>query len=159
MNYEQSKTNSQFTILVADRNPRIREFLAREFESSGYQVLLAGDGRDVLRRANVLPPFDLLILDLDITYPSGLTILKKMQARKSPLPIVVHASLEEHKSHPLVQRTAGICRKKGNNVAALKEMVGQILRKAYPNRFSREPPGEGQPITNFSRDQGNYIGP
>ena len=119
-------TRNQFTVLIADRNPRVREFLGREFTSSGYRVLLAKDGRDVLRITNVDRLPDLLILDLDIPYPSGLTILKKLQARKPPLPIVVHTCLNELETNPLVHRAAGIWEKQVNNINGLKEIMVRI---------------------------------
>ena len=86
---------NQFTILIADRNPHIREFLRRELISAGYRVQLAKDGREVLRMTDADEPPELLILDLDMPYVNGLTILEELQNRKSPLPVVIHTFLTE----------------------------------------------------------------
>jgi DNA-binding NtrC family response regulator len=127
--------NSQITILIADPNPRIREFLRREFTSSGYRVLLAKDGPDVLRITSVDRLTDLLILDIDIPYLGGLAVLKELQRRKPQLRVVVYTSFTEYARDPEVENAAGFLEKQGNNINRLKEMVGQSLRKTYPNRF------------------------
>ena len=97
---------NQFSILIADRNPHVRDFLRREFISAGYRVQVAKDGREVLRMIHVDQPPELLILDLDMPYVSGLTILEELQNRKSPIPVVVHTFLTEHAKHPAVQKAA-----------------------------------------------------
>jgi DNA-binding NtrC family response regulator len=140
-------TKNQFTILIADRNPRVRELLRREFTSSGYRVLLAENGGDVLKIVNADQVLDLLILDIDIPYPGGLTVLNKLQRWKPQLPVVVYTYFTEYAKDPAVERAAGFLEKQGDNIGRLKEMVAQILQKAHPNRFplrcniEERPPG------------------
>ena len=56
------KTN--FTLLIADRNPHVRTFLQREMTAAGYRVRLADNGREVPKWAfQVKSPF-MIILDL-----------------------------------------------------------------------------------------------
>jgi DNA-binding NtrC family response regulator len=128
-------TKNHFTILIADRNPRVRELLRREFTASGYRVLLAKNGGDVLKIANVDQLLDLLILDIDIPYPGGLTVLNKLQRRKPQLPVVVYAYFTEYAKDPAVEKAAGFLEKQGNSIGRLVEMVAQILQKTCPNRF------------------------
>ena len=133
----------QFTILIADRNRHVREFLRRELISAGYRVQLAKDGREVLRMASVNDPPELLILDLDMPYVSGMTILDELQRQKSPLPVVIHTFYTEYSNHPAVQRAAGFLEKRGNNIDGFMATVKQVLRKFYPHRFLPEP-GNGE---------------
>ncbi len=121
-----------YTILIADRNSHVRELLRREFISAGYRVQVSRDGRDVLRMTNVDNPPDLLVLDLDMPYPSGLAVLEQLQDRELPLPVVVHTFLTEYANHPAVQRAAGFWEKRGNNIDGLKATVAQVLQKWYP---------------------------
>ena len=125
----------QFTILIADRNPHVREFLRRELMAEGYQVQVARNGREVLRMTDVDDPPELLILDLDMPYVSGLTILEELENRKSPLPVMIHTFRMEYEKHPAVQRAAGFWEKRGDNIDGLKATVTQVLRKYYPRRF------------------------
>ena len=62
-----------FTLLIADRNRNIREFLQRELITDGYRVLLACDGRQVLKIIDNEAP-DLLIIDLDIPYADEIRV-------------------------------------------------------------------------------------
>ena len=125
----------QFTILIADRNPHVREFLRRELMAEGYRVQVARNGREVLRMTDVDDPPELLILDLDMPYVSGLTILEELENRKSPLPVMIHTFRMEYEKHPAVQRAAGFWEKRGDNIDGLKATVTQVLRKYYPGRF------------------------
>jgi DNA-binding response OmpR family regulator len=125
----------QFTILIADRNPHVREFLRRELMAEGYRVQVARNGREVLRMTDVDDPPELLILDLDMPYVSGLTILEELENRKSPLPVMIHTFRMEYENHPAVQRAAGFWEKRGDNIDGFKATVTQVLRKYYPRRF------------------------
>jgi len=124
----------KFTILIADRNRNIREFLQRELSAEGHRVRLASDGREVLKMIEVEFP-DLLILDLDMPYVDGLEILGQLQQGKQLIPVVVHTLLTEYANHPAIQNTAAFMEKKGNNINGLKAMIAEVLRKNYPHRF------------------------
>ena len=123
---------NQFTILVADRNPHIREFLRRELISAGYRVQLAKDGREVLRMTRVDDSPDLLILDLEIPHVNGLQILEQLQDRGPMLPVVIHTFLTEYANHPAVQKAAAFVEKTGNNIDKLKAVIVGALANWYP---------------------------
>ena len=125
------------TILIADRNPHVREFLSRELRLEGYRVEETKDGREVLKRIQSDRHPDLLILDIDMPYVSGLAILEDLQKRESPLPVIMHTFLTQYEKHPAVQRVACFWEKRGNNIDGFKATVAQVLRKWYPSRFSR----------------------
>ena len=127
---------NRFRVLIADRNRHVREFLRREFEAEGYEVQVAKDGRQVLGMTMGDDRPELLILDLDMPYVRGVNILEKLLSQKPPMPVVVHTLLTEDTAHPVVERAAGFWEKKGNNIEGFKAMVGDVLRKWYPERFS-----------------------
>jgi CheY-like chemotaxis protein len=85
-----NKTMDSFTILIADRNPRVRDFLRRELISDGYQTKIAKDGREVLQVIDADESCELLILDLDMPHMSGLSVLETIQRRKPSLPVIIH---------------------------------------------------------------------
>ena len=127
---------NRFRVLIADRNRHVREFLKREFEAEGYQVQVVQDGRQVLAMTTGDDRPDLLILDLDMPYVSGLSILERIFGQESPVPVVVHTLMTEDAAHPAVELADGFWEKKGNNIEGFKAMVGDVLRKCYPERFS-----------------------
>ncbi len=133
-----NKTTDSFTILIADRNPRVRDFLRRELISEGYQTKIAKDGREVVEMTQGDDSCELLILDLDMPHMSGLGVLETIQRLRPSLPVIIHTFATEYEKHPAVQRAAGFWEKRGNNIDGFKAMVLQVLKKSYPNRFFHE---------------------
>ena len=124
---------ADFTILIADRNRHVRNFLRRELLKEGYEVEVARDGRDILRRMNVDGPPDLLVLDLEVTYVGGLTLLKRLTDRYPHLPIIIHTFPTEDANHPVVQSAAAFVVKMGNT-DRLKREIRRVLGECYPHR-------------------------
>jgi DNA-binding response OmpR family regulator len=127
---------ANFTVLITDRNRHVRNFLCRELLTEGYQVEVAADGRDLLRKVKIDDPPDLLILDLEIPYSGGPAIVERLRRVNSRLPVIIHAFATEDVTHPAVQRTAAFVEKMGNT-DRLKATVLEVLREYYPHRFSR----------------------
>jgi CheY-like chemotaxis protein len=123
-----------FTILIADRNPRVREFLKREMISEGYAVQLARNGREVLQCVNGGKPPDLLILDLDLPDAGQTALLEEVQECMPTLPVVVHTLLSDYLNHPPILSNVALVEKEGTNIDSLKNVVLDVLRKSYPKR-------------------------
>ena len=79
------------TILIADRNPNVREFLKREMTAENYQVILADDAKTLLKMAFESQPVDILIFDPDLPDMEPAEIISKLECRTPPLPVVIHA--------------------------------------------------------------------
>ena len=123
-----------FTLLIVDRNRNIREFLQRELIADGYRVLLACDGRQVLKIIEIEAP-DLVILDPDIPYADELKLFEQLQNCNLPIPLVIHTLLPDYPSHSFIQKAAGFVEKDGNTINNLKDTITQVLRRHYPHRF------------------------
>jgi CheY-like chemotaxis protein len=128
-----------FTLLIADRNRHVREFLRREFVSEGYIVHLAKDDRELLMMIEAEENPDLLILDLEMPYADGPEVLEQLLDRRPLLPVVIHTLMTDNANHEAVRRAAAFLEKRGNNIDNLKEVVVSVLRKSYPDRFDSEP--------------------
>jgi DNA-binding response OmpR family regulator len=124
-----------FMILIADRNPHIRQFLRRELVAEGYRVLVARDGRDVQIILNGNESPDLLILDLHIPNVDGLQILEWLKDHDRFMPVIVHTYHTEYANHPAVREAAAFFEKTGNNIDSFKAVAAGVLRKWYPDRF------------------------
>ena len=124
-----------FIIMIADRNRNVRCFLRREFEEEGYLVILAKDGKELLRMASVGPVPDLLILDLDMPYVDGVKILEQLKDWVPSMPIVIHTTSLEYEGHSTVREAVAFIEKTGDNIDHLKELVEETLRRYYPHRF------------------------
>lgn len=124
----------RFTILVADRNRRIRQFLMRELAAEGYRVLLAEDRNDLLRIIRRDDTLDLLILDDDLLVPEESQIVEQLGNRIPPLPLIVHSYSRECVETSLAREAAALVEKKGN-IGELKNAVDRVLHREHPSRF------------------------
>lgn len=125
---------TRFTILIADRNPRIRQFLKREFISDGYRVLLAGDGRELASSVSEDNTLDLLIVDDEIMTQEGSRLLRLLNSRMPSLPFIIHGYLIEGVD-PTIESPSATVVKKTGSLEELKGSVKQLLSCRCP-RFS-----------------------
>jgi len=119
-----------FTILIADRNPNVRELLKREMLAEGYRVRLARDSREVLKWVFSQAPLDLLILDLDLPDAGEVEILEQINDRIPQLPVVLHSFRTDHANYPEALITAVFVEKQGNSVEHLKKVVSKMLDRS-----------------------------
>ncbi len=124
----------KFTLLIAERNRNVRDFLRREFVADGYSVKLAKNDRELFNIVDGDSAADLLILDLDMPFVGGLAVLEELQKRKPLLPVVIHTFPTEYSAHDAVQAAAAFLEKKGNNIDHLKIVVRSVLERFYPER-------------------------
>ena len=116
-----------YNILIADRNPHVRELLRREMRLEGYQVQLAKTGREVINYTLRQDSLDLLILDPDLPDTDKSFLLKKLGELVPPLPVVVHSFLAENNEQQDVLTTVTFVEKRGSSIDHLKKIVAEIL--------------------------------
>ncbi|MDJ0792407.1 MAG: response regulator [Acidimicrobiia bacterium] len=77
-------------ILVVDDDPDILQFVRLNLELDGFQVDLAGGGKEALERAADSPP-DLMLLDVMMPEIDGLTVLRRLRSDPgtSSIPVIV----------------------------------------------------------------------
>ncbi|MGO9569842.1 MAG: response regulator [Desulfomonilaceae bacterium] len=139
--------SNQFTLLIADRNRHVRDFLRREFMADGYAVELARDDRELLSIIEADEPPDLLIVDLEMPCSGGPEAIETLLTRNPLLPVVVHTFLTEEAAQAVCGRAAAFLEKRGNNIDHLKQTVLKVLRKCYPHRFPLSGEDERAPLT------------
>jgi DNA-binding NtrC family response regulator len=122
------------TILIADRNPRVRKFLQREMTAAGYRVQLADTAREVLKWAFHRGPLDLIILDTDLPDADEAHVLEHLLNRIPVLPVVVHTYPPEHQSDSKDMNDVIFVEKKGNSVERLKQVVHETLIDSHSRR-------------------------
>ena len=121
----------QYTILIADRNRHVREFLKREMLAEGYQVRLAKTTREVLTFVYHPEPLDLVILDLDLPEVNELGVLEKIQDRIPTLPLVLHAFNTDYAGNRAdTVSMAVFVEKSGDSIEGLKKVVSDLLHKS-----------------------------
>jgi DNA-binding NtrC family response regulator len=121
--------SSEYTILIADRNSRVREFLKREMTEEGFRVLQAETGRDVIEMVYHCFTLDLILLDPDLPDMEETALLKKIGNRIPPLPIVIHAFDFEETHYFLHLRNSEFVKKGGRSIEKLKQVVFEMLKE------------------------------
>ena len=121
------ENDNRHTILIADRNPNVREFLKREMTAEGYMVRLAKDSRAVLKWVFSQAPLDLLILDLDLPDADEVALFEQINDRIPQLPVVLHSFQTDRADYPEALINAVFVEKQGNSVEHLKKTVSEML--------------------------------
>jgi two-component system phosphate regulon response regulator OmpR len=75
-------------LLVVDDDARIRDLLRRYLGQEGFEVLVAEDGR-AMDRLLQRELFDLIVLDLMLPGEDGLSICRRLRARRDLTPVVM----------------------------------------------------------------------
>jgi DNA-binding NtrC family response regulator len=118
-----------FTIVIADRNPRVRGFLEREMRREGYRIRLAESAQELLKWAFNHDPIDLIILDPDLPDSVDSHLLTTLRNRLPRVPVIIHT----HYAHNLPEAEDGSAfftvEKGGSSVERLKEVADDILRR------------------------------
>ncbi|MGE0087500.1 MAG: response regulator [Desulfococcaceae bacterium] len=117
------------TILIADRNPHVREFLRRELSAAHYHVRLAESGKDLLCAIYKDPGIGLVILDPDFPDMDQHILLEKLQNRLPMLPVILHTYLSDCESMNLKDMycVVGLIEKEGGSVEKLIVAVSDVL--------------------------------
>ena len=118
-----------YNILIADRNPHVRELLRREITLEGYRVKLAKTGLEVINCVYNQDHLDLLILDPDLPDTDESFLFKKLGERIPPLPVMVHSFLSENSEQQDILTTVTFVEKRGSSIDHLKKIVAEILEK------------------------------
>lgn len=126
--------NNTYSILIADRNRHVRDFLKREMSAAGYHPQLAKDGREVLKWIRSGELFDLIILDPDLPDAGEIKILKTLQDQMPALPVVIHTFHSDYIQLPAVIRPLALVVKNGDSIDNLKKVVAQILETSRAKR-------------------------
>jgi DNA-binding NtrC family response regulator len=119
--------NTNRHILIADRNPHVRDLLKREMRSVGFGVSLAENGAQVLAQAYSLKRIDLLIIDPDLPDVDSTSLLDKLQDRIPRLPMIVHAFRSDYESWSNIARDVEFVEKRGSSIDRLKQAVERQL--------------------------------
>ena len=77
------------TILVVDDERAVRESLRRALELEGYAVELAEDGEEALRRLELEPPPDVVVLDVLMPGVDGLEVCRRVRQSGSSVPVLM----------------------------------------------------------------------
>ncbi len=126
----------EITILVADPNRRVRQFLRREFGSEGYRVLVAENGDALSRMIRESDGLDLLILDDAMLALNQSEVNEQLENRIPPLPFILHSFSPESAASSLTGAAALV--EKSGDIEELKRAVHRVLSGRVQRRTNRD---------------------
>ena len=80
---------TQMRILVVDDERAVRDSLRRALELEGYEIELAGDGREALYRLDSETQPDAIILDVLMPGLDGLEVCRRIRATGNSVPVLM----------------------------------------------------------------------
>lgn len=120
------KNENMPVILIADANPRILSFLAKEFDDAGFVVKKASSADAVMIKVKEYPAACLLVLDPHLPFGGGKKVMEKIAFREMKIPVVIYSPYEEYADHP-DYRSADAFVEKTANPLFLIEIVKKML--------------------------------
>lgn len=118
-----------FTILIADRNPHVRELLKRELTDEGYTIRLAKNALEVIEHVFRDESLSLLILDPDLPDAERSCLIDALKNRIPALPLVVHTFHNHDDEHTNSWPICVFVEKDGMSVERLKQTISRMMPK------------------------------
>jgi two-component system response regulator MprA len=115
---------AEMKILVVDDERAVRESLRRALELEGYEIELAGDGREAIERLEKEAEPDAVVLDVLMPGVNGLEVCKRIRLRGSRVPVLMLTARDE-----VENRVAGLDAGADDYVTkpfALEELLARI---------------------------------
>lgn len=121
---------NEYVILVADRNPRIRNFLQRELRSEGHRVYTA-ESVDQLKQWFHRPSrLDALVIDPDMPGLGSKAHLSDLLSMRPKLAVIFHCLIKDGFAVRAPGRVLAFIEKSGQSVDLLKHQLRSILTES-----------------------------
>ena len=114
-------------ILIVDDERNIRKLYEKEFQDSGYEVLLAADGLEALSKVKSDTP-DLVILDIRMPGMDGIEALGKILGTSNKIPVILNTAYTGYQNN-FMSWAADAYVIKSSDLGQLKAKVKEVLTK------------------------------
>lgn len=129
-------------IMLVEDDPMIAEIYQKKFESSGFEVVNATTGKEVLKLAKE-EKFDLILLDLVLPEISGMDVLKKLRKSEeygNDLKVIIFSNLDkrEHEKEARENGADGFISKSEFNPSKLVVEIQRLIREFEEQKKNKE---------------------
>jgi len=83
-------------ILIVEDEENIRLLYKEELEDLGYEVILASDGKEAIKKYDLQQP-DLIILDIQLPGMNGIETMNIIRGKSRDVPIILCTAYGEYK--------------------------------------------------------------
>jgi DNA-binding response OmpR family regulator len=120
-------TKKPIRILIVDDERNIRRLYEKEFQQSGYEVLLAENGNEAVQKVKTGSP-DLVVLDIRMPGMDGIEALGKILGTSNKIPIILNTAYTSYQNN-FMSWAADAYVIKSSDLGALKDKVKEVLVK------------------------------
>ncbi|WP_028997323.1 response regulator transcription factor [Azohydromonas australica] len=118
-------------ILLCDEHPLLRQALRQVLTEAGAEVAAeAASGAEVLRLVGAAggPPFDVVLMDIEMPYRDGLDLLRRLRSDRPRLPVLMLSAFadKQYAVRSLKLGAAG-CLGKGSDGAQFREAIRTVI--------------------------------
>ena len=114
-------------VLIVDDEKNIRRLYEKEFEQSGYEVLLAENGAEAVEKVRADSP-DLVILDIRMPGMDGVEALGRILGIRNNIPVILNSAYASYQNN-FMSWAADAYVIKSSDLAPLKAKVREVLVK------------------------------
>ncbi len=121
---------SQYLILVADRNPRIRDFVQRELKTDGYRVYTVENFdqlKNWLSRPGIL---HILVIDPSMIGLENRNQLEGLLVNRPAMPVIFHCMASDCLDLEPAERCVFFVEKSGQSVDIIRQRIESLFHPA-----------------------------
>ena len=111
-------------ILIVDDDLNIQRFYKEELEEEGYEVVIAGTGKDALKMFEKENP-DIVTLDILIPDIDGISLLRKMKEQRPDIPVIMSTAYDYRDDFAVWASEAYII--KSSDLSELKRTIKKFI--------------------------------
>ena len=115
------------TILLVDNDKNQRLLYEQELRFEGYEIVVAEDGKDVLKKVQE-QPLDLVVMDINLPMMDGLDIMGWILSKHRNIPIIINTAYSNYKDN-FMSWAADAYIVKSADLSELKNKIKELLTK------------------------------
>jgi DNA-binding response OmpR family regulator len=113
-------------LLVVDDDANIQRLYKEELEEEGYEVVIAGTGKEALSMFEAEDP-DIITLDILMPDIDGISLLRKMKEKRPDIPIIMSTAYDYRDDFAVWASEAYIV--KSSDLEELKNTIKKLINK------------------------------
>ena len=113
-------------LLIVDDDLNIQRLYKEELEEEGYDVVIAGTGKDALEMFEKENP-DIVTLDILMPDIDGISLLRKMKEQRPNIPIIMSTAYDYRDDFAVWASEAYIV--KSSDLSELKKTIKKLVKE------------------------------
>ena len=118
-------------ILLVEDDANQALLFQTELEADGYEVVVAGDGREAVELVEKTGP-DIVVMDISMPGMDGIEAMGRILSEHNKLPVILNTAYASYKDN-FLSWSADAYVIKSSDLTELKETIRKLLEKREPD--------------------------